>query len=62
MGARNRVGIGWAYRPAWLHRLAELITWNRFLGSLKVLKFGLCTFSMSSLLTKKVLMQCLRER
>ncbi len=25
MGARNRVGIGISYRPAWLHRLAELI-------------------------------------
>jgi hypothetical protein len=36
MGAYNRVGIGWWYRPASLHRLAELIPWNRFLGSLKV--------------------------
>jgi hypothetical protein len=35
-GARNRVGIGLSYRPARLHRLAELIPWNRFLGSLKV--------------------------
>jgi hypothetical protein len=35
MGARNRVGIGLSYhRPAKLHRLAELILWNRFLGSL----------------------------
>ncbi len=25
-----------SYRPARLHRLAELIPWNRFLGSLKV--------------------------
>jgi hypothetical protein len=25
MGARNRVGIGLSYRPAKLHRLAELI-------------------------------------
>jgi hypothetical protein len=25
MGARNRVGIGLSYRPARLHRLAELI-------------------------------------
>jgi hypothetical protein len=33
MGARNRVGIGLSYRP---DRLAELIPWNRFLGSLKV--------------------------
>ncbi len=39
MGARNRVGIGFfSYRPAWLHRLAELIPWNRFLGSLKTFK------------------------
>ncbi len=36
MGARNRVGIGLSYRPARLHRLAELIPWNRLLGSLKV--------------------------
>jgi hypothetical protein len=28
MGARNRVGIGLSYRPARLHRLAELIPWN----------------------------------
>ncbi len=36
MGARNRVGIGLSYRPARLHRLADLIPWNLFLGSLKV--------------------------
>ncbi len=36
MGARNRVGIGLPYRPARLHSLAELVPWNRFLGSLKV--------------------------
>ncbi len=36
MGARNRVGIELSYRPAWLHRLAEFIPWNRFLGSIKV--------------------------
>ncbi len=35
MAARNRVGIGLSYWPAKLHRLAELIPWNR-LGSLKV--------------------------
>jgi hypothetical protein len=35
MGARNRVGIGLSYRPA-RHRLAKLISWNRFMGSLKV--------------------------
>jgi hypothetical protein len=33
MLARNRIGIRLSYRPA---RLAELIPWNRFLGSLKV--------------------------
>jgi hypothetical protein len=38
---RDRVGIGLSYRPARLHRLAKLIPWNRFLGSLKVKKFGL---------------------
>jgi hypothetical protein len=36
--ARNRVEIGLPYRPAMLHRLAESIPWNRFLGSLKVKK------------------------
>ncbi len=42
MGARNRVGIGLLYRPARLHtELAELVLWNRILGFLKVLKFGL---------------------
>ncbi len=39
MGARNRVGIGLSYWPARLHRRAELIPWNRFLGSGK--KYGL---------------------
>jgi hypothetical protein len=41
MGARNRGGIGLSYRPARLHRLAEFIPWNRFLGSINVLKYGL---------------------
>jgi hypothetical protein len=36
VGARNRVGIWLSYRPARLHRMAELIPWNRFLGSLNV--------------------------
>jgi hypothetical protein len=36
MGARNQVGIGFSYRPARLHRLAESIPWNRFLGSIEV--------------------------
>ncbi len=40
MGARNRVGTGISYRPARLHRMAKSIPWNRFLGSLKVLKYG----------------------
>jgi hypothetical protein len=39
--SRNRVGIGLSYRPARLHRLAELVPWNRFLGSIKVLTFAL---------------------
>jgi hypothetical protein len=41
MGARHRVGIGLSYRPTTLHRLAELMPWNRFLGSINVLKYGL---------------------
>jgi hypothetical protein len=36
MRARNRGGIGLSYRPAMLHRLAEFIPWNRFLGSIHV--------------------------
>jgi hypothetical protein len=36
VGARNRVGIGLLYRPARLHRLAELIPWNILLGSINV--------------------------
>jgi hypothetical protein len=35
-GARNEVGTGLSYRPDRLHRLAELIPWNRFLGPFKV--------------------------
>ncbi len=42
MGARYRVGIRLSYRPARLHRLAEFIPLNRFLGSINV--YGLqCT-------------------
>jgi hypothetical protein len=36
LGARNGGGIGLSYRPARLHRLAEFIPWNRFLGSINV--------------------------
>ncbi len=40
MGAKNRAGRGLYYRPARLHRLAELIPWNRLQNSLIVYKFG----------------------
>jgi hypothetical protein len=30
------LGTELSYRPARLHSLAELVTWNRFLGSIKV--------------------------
>jgi hypothetical protein len=43
MGVRNRVGKGLSYRPAGLNRLAKSILWNRFLGSLEVLKYHLCS-------------------
>jgi hypothetical protein len=33
--------VGLSYQPARLHRLAESIPWNRFLGSLNVYKYGL---------------------
>jgi hypothetical protein len=36
MGARNRGRIGLSYLPARLHTLADLIPWNRFLGSINV--------------------------
>jgi hypothetical protein len=50
MGARNRVVIGLSYRPARLHRLAEFIPWNRFLGSIIVYKNGLRTAPPFSIL------------
>jgi hypothetical protein len=50
MGARNRVGIGLSYRPARLYSLAELVPWNRFLGFLKVWKFGPWSFNSWNLL------------
>ncbi len=34
LGARNPVGTGLSYRPARLCSLAELVPWNRLLGSL----------------------------
>jgi hypothetical protein len=40
MGARNRVGIGLPYRPARLHRLAELTSWSQCLDSLKIKNTG----------------------
>jgi hypothetical protein len=51
MGARNRVGIGFSYRPAKIH------SWqSRFLGSLNVLKYCLslskCSFSPRTKKTK----------
>jgi hypothetical protein len=35
--------VGLSYRPARLHRLAEAIPWNRFLGTLNFYKYGLST-------------------
>ncbi len=32
-----------SYRPTRLHKLAESIPWNRFLGYINVYKYGLCT-------------------
>ncbi len=41
MGARNQVGIiGLSYRPVRLHRMAELIPWNRFLCFIEVKNSG----------------------
>ncbi len=36
MGARHRGGIGFSYRPARLHRLAEFIPWNQFRGPINI--------------------------
>ncbi len=36
MGVRNRIGIELSYQPARLHRLAEFIPRNRFMGSINV--------------------------
>jgi hypothetical protein len=44
MMARNRVGIELSNRPvmqATVHRLAELLPWNRFMGSINVKKYEL---------------------
>jgi hypothetical protein len=39
--AKNQVEIELPYRPARLHMLVESIPWNKFLGSLQVLKYRL---------------------
>jgi hypothetical protein len=52
MGARNRGGTGLSYRPTRLHRLAEFIPWNRFLGSINVQKYGLCVVPFSLIYSK----------
>ncbi len=36
MGARHRRGIGFSYRPARLHRLAEFIPWHQFRGPINI--------------------------
>jgi hypothetical protein len=36
MGAKHRGGIGFSYRPARLHRLAEFIPWNQFRGPINI--------------------------
>jgi hypothetical protein len=41
MGARNQIGIGLSYRPARLHRLTELMPWNRSLACLNIYEFRL---------------------
>ncbi len=68
LGAGNLVDIWLSYRPARLHCLAELVPWNRFLGSLKVWKFGLgssrahvaVVYIMQRLLTFRVNISFLR--
>ncbi len=36
MGVRHRGGIGFSYRPARLHGLAEFIPWNQFRGPINI--------------------------
>jgi hypothetical protein len=36
MGTRHRGGIGFSYRPARLHRLAEFIPWHQFRGLINI--------------------------
>jgi len=36
MGLRHRGGIGFSYRPARLHRLAEFIPWNQCRGPINI--------------------------
>ncbi len=41
MGVRHRGGIGFSYRPARLHRLAEFIPWHQFRSPINILKYRL---------------------
>jgi hypothetical protein len=41
MGARHWGGIGFSYRPARLHRLAEFTPWNPFRGPIHFQKYQL---------------------
>jgi hypothetical protein len=54
MGARNRLGVGLPYQPGRLHSLVELVPWNRFLGSLKVQKFGICTLRLNPAIVPRI--------
>ncbi len=69
MGARNRGGIGLSYRPARLHRLAEFIPWNRFLGTRNVSKYGrvmgvpqVFVLSFCKEMLKNVFFYCFQEK
>jgi hypothetical protein len=62
MGARNRPGIGLSYRPARLHRLAELIPWNRFQGFINVEKYGLWSLDWNPLDLYVSGLQCNKEK
>ncbi len=43
--------LAWRAGTTILHRLAESIPWNRYLGSLNVYKFGLCAVSAYGCIT-----------
>jgi hypothetical protein len=53
MGSRNQVGIGLSYRPAMLHRLADLTPWDSIPELFESLKIGALNRTAFSSLSKR---------